>query len=193
VRDRGLAIEPHIALTCPHCGLSQVWVPAKPGILTGADPKRYPPDVVAMGCPVDWYFHLPLWLPIGCCGETLGAYNAAHLVFIEDYVRATVREHARGEHGWRNQALHNRLPRWMKDGKNREAVLKCVWRLRDVLIWRSRFRQNQHRHAAVRPPAWTLFGAYVVLTLAALILEALNQSGAQSAIKHGAGATAWQQ
>jgi hypothetical protein len=136
VRDRGPAATPRVALTCPHCGLSQFWAAAEPGTphsVTAADPQRYPPGVVAIGAPVDWYFHLPLWLQTSCCGETLWAYNAAHLDFIEDYVRATLREHARGEHGWRNQALGNRLPRWMKDGKNREDVLKCVERLREKL------------------------------------------------------------
>ena len=73
-------------------------------MLTAADPTRYPPGVVAVGGPVDWYFHLPLWLQAPCCGETLWAYNAAHLDFLfENYVRATLREHSRGEHGWRNQ------------------------------------------------------------------------------------------
>ena len=134
VRDRGPAAEPRIALICSHCGLSQFWAPAEPGVLTAADPKRYPPGVVALGAAVDWYFHLPLWLQIGCCGETLWAYNAAHLDFIESYVRAKLREHARGEHGWSNQALANRLPRWMKDAKNREDILKCVQKLREKLL-----------------------------------------------------------
>ena len=61
----------------------------------------------ALGGPVDWYFHLPLWLQTGCCGETLWACNPAHLAFIQGYVRVTPREHARGEHGWRNQTLRN--------------------------------------------------------------------------------------
>lgn len=131
VRDRGLSAEPRVALTCPHCGLSQFWAAVEPGVLTAADPKRYPPGVVATGAPVDWYFHLPLWLQAGCCGETLWAYNAGHLAYIEDYVRATLREHARGEHGWRNQALANRLPWWMKDAHNREEILRCIARLRE--------------------------------------------------------------
>jgi len=129
VRDRGAAAEPRIALTCLHCGHNQFWEPAEPGVLSAADPKRYPPGVVAMGAPVDWYFHLPLWLQTSCCGETLWAYNAAHLAFIKDYVRATLREHTRGEHGWRNQALANRLPGWMKDASNRDDILKCIERL----------------------------------------------------------------
>jgi len=133
VRDRGAAAEPRVALTCPHCGLSQFWAAAEPGTLTAADPHRYPTGVVAMGGPVDWYFHLPLWLQTGCCGETLWAYNQPHLTFIEDFVRATLREHARGEHGWRNQALRNRLPRWLQAAHNREEILRCVERLREKL------------------------------------------------------------
>jgi hypothetical protein len=136
VRDRGQAAEPHVALTCSNCGLSKFWAPAESGTqhsVTAADPKRYPPGIVAMGGPVDWYFHLPLWLQIGRCSETLWAYNQAHLAFLEDYVRATLREHERGAHGWRNQALHNRLPRWMKDARNREDILKCIERLREKL------------------------------------------------------------
>jgi hypothetical protein len=86
-----------------------------------------------MGAPVDWYFHLPLWLQTPCCGETLWAYNAAHLAFLEDYVRATLREHARGPHGWRNQALANRLPKWMAEAKNRAEVLKGLEQLRQKL------------------------------------------------------------
>ena len=56
---------------------------------------------------------------------------AAHLAFLEDFVRARLREHARGAHGWRNQALANRLPGWMQNGKNREEILKGVERLRE--------------------------------------------------------------
>ena len=130
VRDRDTDDAPRVALTCSHCGLSDFWTQTEPGVLTAADPKRYPAGAVAMGGPVDWYFHLPLWLQTSCCGETLWAYNAAHLAFIEDYVRATLREHTRGEHGWRNQALRNRLPAWMKDAKNRDDLLRCVDKLR---------------------------------------------------------------
>jgi len=126
VRDRGAEAEPstrarparfgigqigaNVALTCANCGLSRFWAAAAPGELTAVDPKRYPPGVVAVGAPVDWYFHLPLWLQTPCCGETLWAYNAAHLTFLEDFVRATLREHARGPYGWRNQALGLRYP-----------------------------------------------------------------------------------
>jgi hypothetical protein len=91
---------------------------------------------VALGGPVDWYFHLPLWLQTPCCGETLWAYNARHLDFLEDFVRAALRERTRGEHGWRNQALRTRLPKWMLAAKNRPDVLRCLGHLRDKLAAR---------------------------------------------------------
>jgi hypothetical protein len=62
-----------ICLNCPH---RDVWDGKQ--ILTGAN--------------VDWYFRLPLWLQISCCGETLWAYNLKHLEIIEQYVSAKLRE-----------------------------------------------------------------------------------------------------
>ncbi len=136
VRDRGASEDAarRIALTCPHCGLAQFWEQAGPGMLMAADTSKYPPGVVAMGGPVDWYFHLPLWLQTPCCGETLWAYNADHLAFIEDFVGAGLREHRRGAHGWRNQALAQRLPKWMTRAGNRDEVLRGVGRLRERLV-----------------------------------------------------------
>jgi hypothetical protein len=106
-----------VALTCAHCGHSET--------RTG--------DTIRWGGPVDGYFQRPLWLQAPCCGEILWAYNAAHLAFIEAYVGARLREHGRGPDGWRNQALRNRLPKWMKKAGNREAILKCIERLKERL------------------------------------------------------------
>jgi hypothetical protein len=44
-----------------------------------------------------------------------------------------LREHARGEHGWSNQALANRLPWWMKAAHNRDDILNCIEKLREKL------------------------------------------------------------
>jgi len=135
VRDRGTDEEPahRIALTCAACGLAQFWEQAGPGMLTASDTSKYPAGVVAMGGPVDWYFHMPLWLQTLCCGEILWAYNAEHLVFIEDFVGAKLREHVRGRQGWRNQALVQRLTKWMTAAGNRDEVLRGVGRLRERL------------------------------------------------------------
>jgi hypothetical protein len=80
----------------------------------------------------DWFFGVPLWLSAPCCGETLWAYNADHLAYLERYVGAQLREHIRHpEHGWSNASLGSRLPAWMQSAKNRDAVLACIARLRE--------------------------------------------------------------
>jgi hypothetical protein len=61
---------------CLNCPYRDVWNGEQ--ILTGSN--------------VDWYFRLPLWLQISCCGETLWAYNLKHLEIIEQYVSAKLRE-----------------------------------------------------------------------------------------------------
>jgi len=135
VRDRGAAAghASRVALTCAQCGLSRHWEQAGPGVLTSAETGAYPEGVVALGGPVDWYFHLPLWLQAPCRGETLWAYNARHLDFLEETVRATLREQRIGEHGWSNQALRNRLPKWMLAARHRDDVLRCLAQLRAKL------------------------------------------------------------
>jgi len=82
----------------------------------------------------EWYFELPLWLSLPCCGQVLWAYNVQHLDFLEDFVRAKLRERARDEtFGWSNKSLVSRLPKWIQSAKNRDAVLKCIARLRNKL------------------------------------------------------------
>ncbi|HYR11692.1 MAG TPA: hypothetical protein VEQ60_28170 [Longimicrobium sp.] len=132
VRVRGPDDNPPVQLTCVHCGHSAGWVPSNPGVVTAADPQKFPGHV-AYGGPVDPYFHLPLWLQAPCRGETLWAYNAAHLQWLEDFVGAELRERAPGEHGWSNQGLASRLPPWMQSAKNRDDVLRCIRGLRERL------------------------------------------------------------
>ncbi|MEM7334562.1 MAG: hypothetical protein AAF490_20970 [Chloroflexota bacterium] len=82
----------------------------------------------------DWYFGLPLWLSVSCCGETLCANNEEHLNHLEAYISAKLREHAKNpDLGWHNQSWVNRLPNWMKSRKNRDEVLGCIKKLRAKL------------------------------------------------------------
>ena len=76
--------------------------------------------------PKDWYFGLPLWLQISCCGNVLWAYNLAHLEFIENYVSATLRP----RRPWRTRSAASMLPQWVTAAKHRAAVLTAVERLR---------------------------------------------------------------
>jgi hypothetical protein len=86
---------------------------------------------VGLGGPVDPYFHLPLWLQGNFRGHVLWAYHLRHLLLIEQYVGASLREHrAQGASGWQNRSLLNRLPKWVKSGKNRDGVLRVIARLK---------------------------------------------------------------
>jgi hypothetical protein len=99
-----------VCLNCPHCDL---WCAG----------------TAYVGGSADWYFRLPLWLQISCCGETLWAYNEKHLDFIENYVGAELRERAPNS----NRSLASRLPQWIKSAKNRDAILKATKKLKEKL------------------------------------------------------------
>ena len=88
---------------------------------------------IGIGASVDWYFRLPLWLQISCCGETLWAYNQKHLEMLENYVAAKLRE--RTVKG-RNSFL-SKLPKWLKSAKNRDEILKAIAKLRGKLNGKS--------------------------------------------------------
>lgn len=94
-------------LTCTHCGLAQRW-------------KNHSLTIDSL--PTDWYFHLPLWLQAPCVGRVLWAFNAAHLSFLEGYVRATDRRRI----PYVNRSAASRLPEWIKSAKNRAAVLQAT-------------------------------------------------------------------
>jgi hypothetical protein len=86
---------------------------------------------------VDWYFHLPLWLQTPCCGDVLWALNEAHLAFLENYVRATLREDMRRDqlpaNAIRNQTMASRLPGWIQSGKNRDEILHTIDKLKKTI------------------------------------------------------------
>ena len=81
--------------------------------------------------PTDGYFGFDLWLKTNCGGHPLWAFNIRHLEFLESYVSAKHREREMDEkRGWHNSSLASRLPKWMKSGKNREALLKAIRELK---------------------------------------------------------------
>lgn len=83
---------------------------------------------------------ISLWLQRPCCGETLWAFNSSHLLWLESYVAAHLRERKhqnledKPDENWcRNSSLASRLPRWMTSAKNREEVLRNVEKLKQQL------------------------------------------------------------
>lgn len=99
-------------LVCPKCGYSKEW--------QDKSIRRF------RAC--DWYFRQPLWLQTACCGETLWAFNQAHLDYLENFVGAELRGNALHHH-----SLATRLPGWMVLAKNRAEILKAIARLRATL------------------------------------------------------------
>ncbi|MTI54802.1 hypothetical protein [Geosporobacter ferrireducens] len=96
------------SLICGFCGFIKVYKNS-PGII-GSD--------------------YPLWLESNCCGEKLWAYNLEHLEYIERFVYASIREGYCDEHGWKNNSMVSRLPKWIKNGKNRDEILRCIEKMR---------------------------------------------------------------
>ncbi len=88
---------------------------------------------ISIGASFDWYFRLPLWLQISCCGKTFWAYNQKHLEFIENYVAAKIRTRKPNI----NKSLASRLPKWIKSAKNREEILKAIVKLKEKLNGKS--------------------------------------------------------
>jgi hypothetical protein len=75
-----------------------------------------------------------LWLTANCKGNILWAYNLKHLEFIEGYVTAKLRESNKHEKlGWYNQGLFSRLPKWIKEKNNREAIIKTIQKLKESI------------------------------------------------------------
>ncbi len=124
---------PQVTFSCGHCGHSRAWESKK--VLSYSIRSQQPEaGLLCIGGPFDWYFHLPLWLRVSCCGETLWAYNAEHLNYLEEYVGAKLRERMKDQRfGWSNRSLPSRLPVWMKSAKNREEILKCIAKLKSRL------------------------------------------------------------
>jgi hypothetical protein len=79
----------------------------------------------------DFWNELPLWLQTTCCGERLWALNSRHVMALQDYVSAGLRENKLGHHTTRHMFMS--LPRWLTSKKNRPDVLRGLKRLQAKL------------------------------------------------------------
>ncbi len=82
---------------------------------------------LVFGSPIDPFFHLPLWLKTDFSGKILWAYNKEHLTFLMQHVGAKLRE--RNGFKYQVRSIGARLPRWMTEKNNREAVYKTLEKL----------------------------------------------------------------
>lgn len=133
-----------LLVECPHCKKCanvKFDISARPPIRTyvcahcGHSDRRTVNSLPAYTYAKDWNKRLGLWLQTPCSGHVLWALNERHLEFLELYVAAELRERRqRQEHGWSNQSLASRLPRWLTSAKNRDEALRGLQRLKDRLL-----------------------------------------------------------
>jgi len=74
------------------------------------------------------YFDAVLWLQLPFRSkEVFFAYNPEHLVYLEQYIAASIREH----HDRTHFTLLEKLPKFYHDAKNRTALLKLIRKLKE--------------------------------------------------------------
>jgi len=105
-----------IKIPCPHCGTTRTYKPTN---------ERSIVKYVDTGLPGDPLFNLPLWLQSEMKGNLFWAYNRKHLNDIKTYVASKLRERQTLTH----TTMVEKLPTFIKDAKNREALIKIIERL----------------------------------------------------------------
>ena len=108
---------------------NQFYAPRKLICLNCVHRDTWKGNQILTGANVDWYFRLPLWLEIPCCGERLWAYNRNHLELLEAYVGAKLRERTTKGHN----SFLSKLPKWIKSAKNRDEILKAIKKLKEKI------------------------------------------------------------
>jgi hypothetical protein len=141
-KDSGEWIESfgeHLLVSCPRCqGCANTDFANKETsieracvcVACGYSDKRLVHQIPAYSYTWRVYERLHLWLQTPCCRSVLWALNEKHLVFLESYVSATIRERRPSAFGWSNHSLAGRLPQWITAARNREEVMRGLRRLR---------------------------------------------------------------
>lgn len=130
-----------IKLNCPDCGSEirrlQKHLTSKPDLMSTECPKcgfklkvrpRIETDYFKIdlnGLKGDPFFGFPLWLQTEIKGNLFWGYNREHLLEIEAYVSSELRERL----NYSSQRMLYRLPSFIKDAKNREAISKAIHRM----------------------------------------------------------------
>ena len=108
--------EKKAKLTCMHCGFHDV----KDTLLTHLGyTANYKADASA-------YFDVETWYCAPFKNDFFFAYNEAHLLYLEQYIGAKLREHKDRSHF----TLLEKLPKFYHEAKNREALLKLIDKLK---------------------------------------------------------------
>ena len=108
--------EKKAKLTCTHCGFYDV----KETLFTH---MGYNAQYVAEASA---YFDAEPWYYASFKNDIFFAYNEAHLLYLEQYIGAKLREHKDRTHF----TLLEKLPKFYHEAKNREALLKLIEKLK---------------------------------------------------------------
>lgn len=103
---------------CPHCNFQEEWKPKIKEVLQNSKAND--------GLVTDTWYNLPLWFQKEVDGEIFWAYNQEHIDYLERYIGADLRE--RNSKINYSSSLVARLPKFVKEAKNREKLLKIIER-----------------------------------------------------------------
>lgn len=78
--------------------------------------------------PTHNFFNATLWLQHSFKSKVLWACNLQHLVYLEEYISATLREHKNRTYF----TLLEKLPKFYHEAKNRAALLKIIEKLKHI-------------------------------------------------------------
>ncbi len=121
--------EKEIKLICPKCGLNKYYSETPKDKWTSERTSiEYETRNLIVGTNIDPYFRLPLWLQKEMPDGLLWAYNYEHLEFIENHIRAELRN--RDNNAMQNKSIGSRLPKWMTSKKNRPEMLNGIEKLK---------------------------------------------------------------
>ncbi len=105
-----------ITISCPYCGVTRTYEPRNEAyklVYKNGDKASDP------------VFRLPLWFQTEIKNNLFWAFNREHLMEIKAYVKARLRERQTTTH----TTMVEKLPNFIKDSKNRDAILKAIARL----------------------------------------------------------------
>ncbi|WP_052695871.1 hypothetical protein [Hymenobacter sp. AT01-02] len=105
-----------IKVRCPECGDVQSYQPSY---------TQHVGYSIAIGAH-DPFFGLPLWYQEPFKDQLLWTYNPEHLLYLEQYVGAKLRE----RNARRYMTIVEKLPQFIKAAKNREAILKRLQQMK---------------------------------------------------------------
>ncbi|MCC9073616.1 hypothetical protein LNQ49_18720 [Flavobacterium sp. F-65] len=101
---------------CPHCSFQEEWKPKIKKVLQNSK--------INDGLIKEEWYNLPLWFQKEVDGNVFWAYNQEHIDYLERYIGASLRE--RNSKINYSSSLVSRLPKFVKEAKNREKLLKII-------------------------------------------------------------------